>query len=46
MLARNVYNDAYRSRVAFAATSGPLRGYTGDRREVLGRNGALATGRR
>ncbi len=41
VLARNPYNDAYSSRVAFSATSEPVLSATGDRGEFLGRHGSL-----
>jgi cyclic beta-1,2-glucan synthetase len=42
MLARNPWNIAYGSRVAFADLGGRQSAWTGDRREFLGRNGTLA----
>ena len=50
ILARNPWNAAFGSRVAFADLAGRQTSWTGDRREFLGRNGtlnnpaALATG--
>ncbi|OGA22253.1 MAG: glycosyl transferase [Betaproteobacteria bacterium RIFCSPLOWO2_02_FULL_67_26] len=41
MLARNPWNLAYGSRVAFADLGGRQTAWTGDRREFLGRNGTL-----
>ena len=41
MLARNPWNTAFGSRVAFADLGGRQTGWTGDRREFLGRNGTL-----
>ncbi|HZM34226.1 MAG TPA: glucoamylase family protein [Burkholderiales bacterium] len=41
MLARNPWNLAYGSRVAFADLGGRQSAWTGDRREFLGRNGTL-----
>jgi cyclic beta-1,2-glucan synthetase len=41
MLARNPWNIAYGSRVAFADLGGRQTAWTGDRREFLGRNGTL-----
>ena len=41
LLARNPWNTAFGSRVAFADLAGRQRNWTGDRREFLGRNGAL-----
>jgi len=41
MLARNPWNMTFGSRVAFADLGGRQTAWTGDRREFLGRNGAL-----
>ena len=41
MFARNPWNAAFGSRVAFADLRGTQTSWTGDRREFLGRNGAL-----
>src|SRR5438034_1205677 len=41
LLARNPWNAAFGSRVAFADLAGRQAAWTGDRREFLGRNGAL-----
>jgi cyclic beta-1,2-glucan synthetase len=41
MLARNRWNIAFGSRVAFADLGGRQTAWTGDRREFLGRNGTL-----
>ena len=41
ILARNPYNAEFGERVAFAASSNPLHGMTGDRVEFLGRLGEL-----
>src|SRR3989454_4206197 len=41
MFARNPWNMTFGSRVAFADLGGRQSAWTGDRREVLGRNGAL-----
>jgi cyclic beta-1,2-glucan synthetase len=41
LLARNPWNATFGSRVAFADLSGRQTAWTGDRREFLGRNGAL-----
>jgi cyclic beta-1,2-glucan synthetase len=41
LLARNPWNLAFGSRVAFADLGGQQTAWTGDRREFLGRNGAL-----
>ena len=43
MFARNLWNPAFGSRVAFADFSGRQTDWTGDRREFLGRNGTLAS---
>jgi cyclic beta-1,2-glucan synthetase len=41
LLARNPWNAAFGSRVAFADMAGRQTTWTGDRREFLGRNGTL-----
>jgi cyclic beta-1,2-glucan synthetase len=41
LLARNPWNTAFGSRVAFADLAGRQTSWTGDRREFLGRNGTL-----
>jgi len=41
LLARNPWNLAFGSRVAFADLGGQQTAWTGDRREFLGRNGTL-----
>jgi cyclic beta-1,2-glucan synthetase len=41
LLARNPWNAAFGSRVAFADLAGRQTTWTGDRREFLGRNGTL-----
>ena len=43
LLARNPWNTAFGSRVAFADLAGQQTNWTGDRREFLGRNGALGS---
>jgi cyclic beta-1,2-glucan synthetase len=42
MFARNAWNSAFGSRVAFADLNGAQTDWTGDRREFIGRNGTLA----
>ena len=42
MFARNSWNIGFGSRVAFADLRGAQTDWTGDRREFIGRNGALA----
>jgi cyclic beta-1,2-glucan synthetase len=42
MLASNPWNPAFGRRVAFADLAGRQTSWTGDRREFIGRNGALA----
>jgi cyclic beta-1,2-glucan synthetase len=43
MFARNPWNRAFGSRVAFADFGGRQTDWTGDRREFIGRNGTLAS---
>jgi cyclic beta-1,2-glucan synthetase len=43
ILARNPWNTAFGSRIAFADMRGAQTEWTGDRREFIGRNGALAS---
>ncbi len=43
MFARNSWNTAFGSRVAFIDLCGRQTDWTGDRREFIGRNGALAS---
>ena len=43
MFARNAWNAAFGSRVAFADLDGCQRDWTGDRREFIGRNGTLSS---
>ncbi|HCL62848.1 MAG TPA: glycosyl transferase, partial [Rhizobiales bacterium] len=43
MFARNAWNTAFGSRVAFADLNGCQRDWTGDRREFIGRNGTLSS---
>ena len=43
MFARNPWNPAFGSRVAFADLGGRQTDWTGDRREFIGRNGTLAS---
>jgi len=43
LFARNPWNPAFGSRVAFADFGGRQTDWTGDRREFIGRNGTLAT---
>jgi cyclic beta-1,2-glucan synthetase len=43
LLARNAYNGEFAARVAFLDCSEPARSVSGDRVEVLGRNGTHAT---
>ncbi len=42
LFARNAWNPAFGERVAFADFGGRQTDWTGDRREFIGRNGALA----
>jgi cyclic beta-1,2-glucan glucanotransferase len=42
MFAHNPWNSSFGSRVAFADLCGAQTSWTGDRREFIGRNGALA----
>ncbi len=46
LLARNAYASEFSRRVAFLDRSEQQRTHTGDRREILGRNGDLALDRR
>jgi len=43
MFARNPWNPAFGSRVAFIDLGGRQTGWTGNRREFIGRNGTLAS---
>jgi len=42
MFARNSFNLSYADMIAFAACSAAVESFTGDRNEVLGRNGSMA----
>src|SRR4029079_9081731 len=42
LLARNFYNTEFPDRIVFLDVNEPTRTLTGDRKEFLGRNGALA----
>jgi cyclic beta-1,2-glucan synthetase len=42
MFARNPWNQGFGTRIAFADLGGKTRDWTADRREFIGRNGALA----
>ncbi len=42
LLARNPFNSEFAERIAFVDVSDPMRTFTGDRREFLGRNGSLS----
>jgi len=42
IFARNPWNTAFGSRVAFVDMRGAQSDWAGDRREFIGRNGALA----
>ncbi|HEY0715600.1 MAG TPA: glycosyl transferase family 36, partial [Polyangia bacterium] len=43
IFARNFFDPAFASRVAFCASSAPVSSHTGDRRAFIGRNGTLAS---
>ena len=43
MFARNPWNIAFGSRIAFLDLAGRQTDWTGDRREFIGRNGTLAS---
>jgi cellobiose phosphorylase len=45
LLARNPFNTDFAERIGFVDVSDPLRTFTGDRREFLGRNGSLSSPR-
>jgi cyclic beta-1,2-glucan synthetase len=42
LLARNPFNTEFTERIAFVDVSDPMRTFTGDRKEFLGRNGSLS----
>ncbi|MEO6324590.1 MAG: carbohydrate-binding protein, partial [Thermoanaerobaculia bacterium] len=42
LLARNPYNTEFPGRISFCAVSEPVRSFTADRLEFIGRNGSLA----
>ena len=43
LLARNPFNTEFAERIVFVDVSDPMRTFTGDRKEFLGRNGSLGS---